>query len=551
MAHLDIEDNNLESKTYVLECKRGYRSPVAMVYCSGLLVLFTILRLHQPVPTSTFPGAVLTTAVSSNNMALAAKDAKIADLEKALTNTTDARSLHTKSQNFSSLFRRGEELYQAIHKGAMNPNLNLIDTQANWTDFQSDLVGLAERSDHRRLHTLVLTAVSNQRRVAKNWEANYKKLQTRRSDDIIHFVFFHYDTKEPSEWRNMKWYNGADVRLKLHQVGGCKPHFFHQVHPELTEQYDYVWLMDEDISLAYFSWDLYRAHLLLAKPIVSRPALLPAVVNGTVGDHNEDITSLLVEGNMMLGKEKMDGKKGWHDGFIENSLVVLHAAIWRVMHQRLKSWDLLYDWGLDNLWSTMAVLARDQCGMTGGFLVPSSPAVHLDFKTISGEQPTVNSTEYEDRLKGSLAGLLKPSEFQNSTRKKMNPCRIGFGKSGLNLKSLKECPDTKSVIMHMFKQDFNCQLPVEAIDAMPLWPKFANPRGALSLELKTSGENVLFVRETWKTKRLRRERTVKTDIKEKLMRLKQTKLKRLKQRGKGKKLKREPYQNISESVVHQ
>ena len=100
----------------------------------------------------------------------------------------------------------------------------------------------------------------------------------------FHFAFFHFDSLEPAEkWSALDWYRGSDVILKMHQAPAYKLDFYRKVMPNITDAYDHLWLIDEDMDLTYFNWDLYRTILLKYLPVASTPILLPAVNGGKTG----------------------------------------------------------------------------------------------------------------------------------------------------------------------------------------------------------------------------------------------------------------------------
>merc|ERR1712050_437529 len=103
--------------------------------------------------------------------------------------------------------------------------------------------------------------------------------------------------------------------------------------------YDYVWLMDEDLLLDLFSWDVYRVVLLSWNPLFSQPAIVPKAVGERSADWPE----------VRMAASELDAFDVADEGVPSPEVMtpIIASVIWPSLRVRLQGDDRSSVWYLD------------------------------------------------------------------------------------------------------------------------------------------------------------------------------------------------------------
>ncbi|CAE8654789.1 unnamed protein product [Polarella glacialis] len=157
---------------------------------------------------------------------------------------------------------------------------------SQWAEYQEKMLNkLSPTGPAKILRVLVLSPVSGRVEAVDNFDYNMAKLKNNRQGDVFHFALHHYDNNL-TEWLRRPWYFSEALVAK--STGPlCKAYTWKTVSVEMAQGYDYIWLMDGDMHLGYFSWDVYRMSLLMLDPLFSQPAIIPRAVGHRASDHHK------------------------------------------------------------------------------------------------------------------------------------------------------------------------------------------------------------------------------------------------------------------------
>jgi len=238
----------------------------------------------------------------------------------------------------------------------------LTDMGRKWDNYQAALArDLRKGSGKGQLKVLVVTAVSDSQREVLLWEDSVRRLAATSSghQDVFHWALFHHDNTT-KWWANSTLFtdptrNGEHVVVFNHVGPGCKLQNWGALPQELTEQYDYIWLMDSDLRLDFFRWDLYRAVLTTLNPLVSQPSILPPFGGG----QSSAIKSLPIHSSCSEGfPVAMEVPRS------EVQAALLSTKIWPAVRTRIRNGPGLTAWFTDSYWDAIAQKAKDDfnCG---------------------------------------------------------------------------------------------------------------------------------------------------------------------------------------------
>ena len=112
---------------------------------------------------------------------------------------------------------------------------------------------------------LVVTSVGNTKQCVDNWSQNVKHLQ--QYEDNFSFMFIHYDVNDI--WKST-FENYDSYIIRLH--GGSKIRNWQMVTEDIVNKYDYLWLVDEDVAMNTFDWNIFKKYA--THEVVLSPARL-------------------------------------------------------------------------------------------------------------------------------------------------------------------------------------------------------------------------------------------------------------------------------------
>mmetsp|Transcript_119543 Transcript_119543/g.372460 ORF Transcript_119543/g.372460 Transcript_119543/m.372460 type:complete len:547 (+) Transcript_119543:76-1716(+) len=241
-----------------------------------------------------------------------------------------------------------------------------------WAGYQEELMSAIQSTyPHRpgNFQVLVVSPVAGDERSVATFEYNMEKLMGNGAGDIFSFALFHYDANT-TLWQRAPWYSGSGSPIVFRDARPlCKGQAWSAITPQMASKYDYVWLMDGDLQLDYFSWDLYRSVLSALDPLVSQPAILAR--DG--GGRSTDIGQL-----RMVGLERGVFPVAREVNRSEGMAVLLQRRVWPALHERLLGNDPRTIWYASDFWDAVALVAALACGRTGVLLVNAAPVRHLN-----------------------------------------------------------------------------------------------------------------------------------------------------------------------------
>jgi hypothetical protein len=267
----------------------------------------------------------------------------------------------------------------------------------DWSKYQSFVLANIQRQlkekhiDYANMQyrVLVASAVANHLDTVDRFEKTIKRLRANKSADRFQFALIHFD-EDDDLWKKRDWYNDDSIVVVKKKEAGCKMHFITQLTTDITNNYDYIWLIDEDMDLQLFNWDLYRsAHVLLGKPLLSQPAYISK--SGTSYPTNRMECKI----DVVEGVDKTSGynteryQEGLHDAsevlLVEIGSPIASTKIFDAMVEQvssIKEADLTSDWGFDARLSAFGVASKHYCNTVGNVVVFASPVIHVNSRTL-------------------------------------------------------------------------------------------------------------------------------------------------------------------------
>jgi len=274
-----------------------------------------------------------------------------------------------------------DEAYAFKEKDVWHP-YELTSIGRKWGEYQASLArGISDGSGKKHLKVLVVSAVADTLRERQLLEDSVQRLAATSSghDDIFQWALFHHD-KTTENWDNSTLFTkttGTGEKLVVfdRKGAGCKLQNWGALPEELTSKYDFIWMMDSDLRLDFFRWDLYRAVLTTLNPLVSQPSVLPPFGGG----QSSAIRSLTIHSSCS-------------DGFpvamelprTEVQAPVISTKIWPAIRTRIRNGPGTTDWFTDSFWDAIVQTAKDfNCGQVGPVMVNAAPVWHQSWKTLS------------------------------------------------------------------------------------------------------------------------------------------------------------------------
>ena len=261
-----------------------------------------------------------------------------------------------------------------------------VQSRNDWKRLQQAIVkehAVPSQVGAQSLAVLVASPVSDMRQSVALFRESLASLTQSRAcatlgDTTFRWWFFHHDSQN-SLWARDACYRDSRVVLgrsiaESAPAGSCKPAFWlRYLDADAVRRHDYVWLKDEDLGLGLFSWPVYKAVLLLYRPLVSQPAVVAAVEGGRA----TDITDL------RIGRTCPTLPRWREVCQSEVQTPILATSIWPAIRARLETHDNRSNWNIDLFWSLLAMLRR-RCvaGARDLLVVDAAPVTHVDMGTL-------------------------------------------------------------------------------------------------------------------------------------------------------------------------
>lgn len=244
---------------------------------------------------------------------------------------------------------------------------------SHWASYQArllDALRAARRPAERELRSLIVTPVKDA--MLETVVFNLQRLQQSQAHDVFDVALFNY-AAPPGSAVPDRFAKDLRPHLVKYQAGpGCKAHFWEELDrlfPDGLGHYDFLWLMDGDVRLDYFSWDLYRHVLLDLDPVVSQPSILGWTPSTIASDHVDLRTQIVGEdGSFPLAYETE---------LVEEMAPILSTKLWPAILERLRHTES--DWPIEGFWNSAATaLQQADCVGIRPLVVNAAPLRHAD-----------------------------------------------------------------------------------------------------------------------------------------------------------------------------
>jgi len=256
---------------------------------------------------------------------------------------------------------------------------------SEWPRFHGEIVASLEdpvywpeasgRGRSESMRVLVVSAVGDTPELAENWNDIFAKLGSNEQGDSFHFHFFHY-TATNEAWKKMPWYSDEALVTSTLQTG-CKVDFWKTLDEGISDEYEYVWFLDDDLDFTFFHWGIFRSLLRRFNPVVSTPSIVPV----EFGERSSDFDFMRMQSESFRGQAMLAHAAP----ATEMMAPVISTKIWSALYKRITVQNGRSDWGIDGWWSKLARLAKTYCNAeVGNLVVDVTPLVHLDSHNIDG-----------------------------------------------------------------------------------------------------------------------------------------------------------------------
>ncbi|KAI9179325.1 hypothetical protein H9P43_005988 [Blastocladiella emersonii ATCC 22665] len=177
------------------------------------------------------------------------------------------------------------------------------------------------------------------------------------------FMIFHWDN---STWDDLPWYKNA---VAVRAIGQTKFYFAKRfLTPDVVQNYDYIWLWDDDIEPeSYFDPVAFTQLLKDYHVHFAQPSL-------TWGEHG-------LQGPVV--RKRDGGQVGRFSTFVEVMLPIISRGAWPCAW-RVIPWDARATWGVDNAWYP-ACGAYGYCRFA---IIDALPVKHMDTRTFENTMET-------------------------------------------------------------------------------------------------------------------------------------------------------------------
>jgi hypothetical protein len=222
----------------------------------------------------------------------------------------------------------------------------------------------------------VVSGVSDSLQAVQDFVRHVQILQFEAGNDTFRFALFHMQGTTRF-WDREAWYrHGTQPLLVMNDIGHvCKAAAWFRLPPGMVATYDYVWLLDGDLILDLFSWQLYRTVLMIFKPLVSQPSVLPRDVLHGLG-RSTDIKLLRMQNHRGELPVAVEVPR------TEVMAPMINTSLWPIVYSRLLKNDNAAVSTVSDTWDAAAFWHRLVSNGTGPLLVNAAPVLHMDSRTI-------------------------------------------------------------------------------------------------------------------------------------------------------------------------
>ena len=247
---------------------------------------------------------------------------------------------------------------------------------------------------------IMLCPVQDEDRFIQLWNTNYEVIRMWKID----IIFVHFDLKVDNWKKQFNYYDEDNVKHII--TDGCKSKHWKYLSPLYTNEYEYIWLIDGDMNLKDWNWDIYRRYL-KSDDYVSQSAIKPNKKDEH-GTHWEEL------------RYRSDKEITTTD-FIEQQCCLIKKELWDVMYDKLLYSNNYTSWEIEWYWNEIANKLKTGKHKSSPFdklkiekkllVVHVSPVIHENYKIIQvGNnkcQRKLIRSEYSEHIDTIIKRLLK------------------------------------------------------------------------------------------------------------------------------------------------
>lgn len=165
--------------------------------------------------------------------------------------------------------------------------------------------------------------------------------------------------------------------VKIVRSYGCKLSHWKKIPQNLTNMYDYIWFLDEDIDLRPVDWNLMHKVAALRPPVFQLAILPPNNCQENLRSHNDKCRST----DIVFLRNTSDSADFRYIRRTEVQATLVDSRLWKVLHHRIQKKNKYSVWGVDTVWDQMAYYLHGQLD-TLPPLILNTFVMHHNFRTM-------------------------------------------------------------------------------------------------------------------------------------------------------------------------
>eukprot|EP00927_Polykrikos_kofoidii_P000458 TRINITY_DN1016_c0_g1_i8.p1 TRINITY_DN1016_c0_g1~~TRINITY_DN1016_c0_g1_i8.p1 ORF type:complete len:1034 (-),score=168.56 TRINITY_DN1016_c0_g1_i8:162-3263(-) len=259
-----------------------------------------------------------------------------------------------------------------------------------WRDVQSNAARRLQDSDAaaRRNHdgkpatVLIVQAVRGEKATISRVRSNMEYLRRSPAGDF-RWALFHYEDIE--KWKEQDWYRTSPdiIRREVVHAADAEDLYLRRVTVKDLQDYDYIWLMNDDVDVTFLEWELYSTILAMSRPLVSQPALFSHDYRGRGSDSDGQTMMQVRDGELLVAAERRRS---------EELAPVLSKDLWLAVHSRASAKAATCLTDLRMFWDIIAFLGRIYCNISAVAVLNAAPVNYMDCSSSSSVPNVGNCT---------------------------------------------------------------------------------------------------------------------------------------------------------------
>lgn len=243
---------------------------------------------------------------------------------------------------------------------------------------------------------IILAVAQNDEETAAIWKTNYDRLVETSDSKLYQFSFallFFGELTGSNVWPEhfgKQVFNDKMVfPYVMYREKGCKAELWSNIAQQYAgvDQIDWFWMIDADMDLAYFHWDLFRNLIHATNAVIASGRIV-----GRNWHENYRLNKNLTLADGLAGYTLSTEAPG--SQIIDQNNLVVHGKIWRLFSRAMMAlqWDTSSIWGTEDFLSIATLALVKWCKLqhstrpyfSDQFLVNLTPVVHKDTKMLKG-----------------------------------------------------------------------------------------------------------------------------------------------------------------------